>query len=363
VSLELSGLVKSFRGPHGTQRAVDGVDLVIPRGEFVSMIGSSGCGKTTTLRLIAGLETPDSGSIVHEGREITHVPAARRGLRMMFQDYALFPHMTVGENVAFGLRVRAQRGRHSAAEIDRLVDEHLELVHLPGVRNRRPNELSGGQRQRVALARALVTRPDVLLFDEPLGALDAGLRRAMQFELKRLHAELGKTFIYVTHDQEEALAISDRIAVMHEGRVLQYAPPDEIYFQPTTRYVARFVGSTNLLDGELAGRDGALGAVRLRNGTVVRGLVATGLPDTKVSAMIRADRIDLVAEGPSAMLSGRVRERLFLGTHDEFQVDVDGLDVDLTVHMSRRRDASVAPGVGARVGLRWAEEDVRVLSD
>ncbi len=362
MALELVDLVKAFPGADAAHPAVDRVSLTIERGSFVSLIGSSGCGKTTTLRMIAGLEFPDRGRILHEGRDVTLVPTSERGMRMMFQDYALFPHMTVGENVAFGLRLRRQRGRHTAGEIDRLVDEQLERVHLPGLRGRKPAELSGGQRQRVALARALITDPEVLLFDEPLGALDAGLRRAMQFELKRLHAELGKTFVYVTHDQHEALAMSDRIAVMHAGRVLQYATPEDIYFTPRTRYVARFVGSANLLDGVLVDADRRVGRVRLPNGSVIEGSAPEDAPaGTRVAAVIRADRIEIRPAGSTDAVRGTVQERLFLGTHDEFLVRLDGLDADVSVH--RPTGTGGAISVGDPVGLAWQPENVRVLSE
>jgi ABC-type Fe3+/spermidine/putrescine transport system ATPase subunit len=363
LALELVDLVKAFPGADAAHPAVDRVSLTIERGSFVSLIGSSGCGKTTTLRMIAGLEYPDGGRILHDGRDVTLVPTSERGMRMMFQDYALFPHMTVGENVAFGLRLRRQHGRYTSGEIDRLVDEHLERVHLPGLRGRKPAELSGGQRQRVALARALITDPEVLLFDEPLGALDAGLRRAMQFELKRLHAELGKTFVYVTHDQHEALAMSDRIAVMHAGRVLQYATPEEIYFAPRTRYVARFVGSANLLDGVLVDADRRMGRVRLANGSVIEGSVVAGETPTgtSVAAVIRADRIAIAPPGGADAVRGTVQERLFLGTHDEFLVRLDGLDADVSVHRPTGTGGAIA--VGDPVGLAWAPENVRVLSE
>ncbi len=362
MALELVDLVKTFPGANAAHPAVDRVSLTIERGSFVSLIGSSGCGKTTTLRMIAGLEFPDRGRILHDGRDVTLVPTSERGMRMMFQDYALFPHMTVGENVAFGLRLRRQRGRYTGGEIERMVDEHLERVHLPGLRARKPAELSGGQRQRVALARALITDPEVLLFDEPLGALDAGLRRAMQFELKRLHAELGKTFVYVTHDQHEALAMSDRIAVMHAGRVLQYAPPEEIYFAPSTRYVARFVGSANLLDGVLVDADRRTGRVRLPNGSMIEGAVAgPAAPGANVSAVIRADRIEIRRAAGGDTVRGTVQERLFMGTHDEFLVRLDGLDAEVSVHRPTGTDGAL--NVGDPVALAWRPEHVRVLAE
>src|SRR5436190_8502083 len=240
VAIALTGVSKRF----GSHTAVNGVTLEIAEGEFFSMLGPSGCGKTTTVRMIAGFETPDVGRVVLEGNDVTTVSANKRPVNMVFQQYALFPHMTIYDNVAFGLKVkRVPRAQHR----DR-INELLSVVDLEGLENRRPKQLSGGQQQRVALARALVNRPAALLLDEPLGALDVKLRKHMQLELKRIQHELGTTFVYVTHDQEEALAMSDRIAVMNRGEVEQLGSPREIYERPETAFVADFIGSLNAFD-------------------------------------------------------------------------------------------------------------------
>ena len=241
--IQLLDLEKRFR----EVRAVDGVSLEVGSGEFFSLLGPSGCGKTTTLRMIGGFEIPSGGTILLRGRDVTNDPPDKRPVNMVFQNYALFPHLDVGANVAFGLNRKGIAKKETA----RRVGEALELVHLTGYDKRKPNQMSGGQQQRVALARALVNRPNVLLLDEPLGALDLKLRRQLQVELKRIQAEVGITFVYVTHDQEEALTMSDRIAVMHLGKVEQLGTPEELYERPTTRFVADFIGSTNLLRGRI----------------------------------------------------------------------------------------------------------------
>lgn len=255
--LELKDLKKSFTpGEYVLQR----INLKIEQGEFVTLLGSSGCGKTTTLRIIAGLEQPDSGSVWLEGRDVTNLEPNERDVNTVFQNYALFPHMNVADNIGYGLKIR----KVSKADIRKKVKEMLELVQLEGYEKRKPAELSGGQKQRVAIARALANNPRVLLLDEPLGALDLQLRRAMQLELKRLQKKLGITFIYITHDQEEAINMSDRIVVMNQGRFEQIGTPDEIYNHPKTSYVATFVGNANILKGELVGMDGTV-AIRSEN--------------------------------------------------------------------------------------------------
>src|SRR6266516_4054689 len=253
VAIALESVSKRFGGIG----AVDDVSFPIAEGEFFSLLGPSGCGKTTTLRMIAGFEAPDEGRIVLQGRDVTSVPANRRPVNLVFQQYALFPHMSIFDNVAFGLRLK----RVPKAELRTRVQEMLEVVSLQGFERRRPRQLSGGQQQRVVLARALVNRPAALLLDEPLGALDVKLRKQMQLELKRIQSTLGTTFVYVTHDQEEALAMSDRIAVMNGGRVEQTGEPREIYEHPTTPFVADFIGSLNALDlriDELVGENAVM---------------------------------------------------------------------------------------------------------
>ena len=242
ISLELKNIKKSFQDG---EDVLDGICLTAKKGEFVTLLGSSGCGKTTTLRIIAGLEQPDSGQVFLNGKDVTGLEPNRRNVNTVFQNYALFPHMNVADNIGYGLKLK----KTPKAEISRRVKEMLELVQLTGFEKRKPSELSGGQRQRVAIARALVNNPEVLLLDEPLGALDLQLRRAMQHELKHLQKKLGITFIYITHDQEEAINMSDTIAVMNHGHFEQIGTPDEIYNHPKTSYVATFVGNANILKG------------------------------------------------------------------------------------------------------------------
>lgn len=242
ISLELKNIKKSFQEG---EDVLESICLTAKKGEFVTLLGSSGCGKTTTLRIIAGLEQPDSGQVFLNGKDVTSLEPNQRNVNTVFQNYALFPHMNVADNIGYGLKLK----KTSKAEISRRVKEMLELVQLSGFEKRKPSELSGGQRQRVAIARALVNNPEVILLDEPLGALDLQLRRAMQHELKRLQKKLGITFIYITHDQEEAINMSDTIAVMNHGRFEQIGTPDEIYNHPKTSYVAMFVGNANILTG------------------------------------------------------------------------------------------------------------------
>ena len=255
--LELRNLKKSFTSE---EYVLQGINLQIDQGEFVTLLGASGCGKTTTLRIIAGLEQPDSGSVWLEGKDVTNLEPNQRDVNTVFQNYALFPHMNVADNIGYGLKIR----KVPKADIKKKVKEMLELVQLEGFEKRKPAELSGGQKQRVAIARALANNPRVLLLDEPLGALDLQLRRTMQLELKRLQKKLGITFIYITHDQEEAINMSDRIVVMNQGRFEQIGTPDEIYNHPKTSYVATFVGNANILKGELVGMDGTV-AIRSEN--------------------------------------------------------------------------------------------------
>ena len=255
--LELRNLKKSFSQE---EYVLQGINLQIKQGEFVTLLGASGCGKTTTLRIIAGLEQPDSGSVWLEGKDVTGLEPNQRDVNTVFQNYALFPHMNVADNIGYGLKIR----KVPRPEIKKKLKEMLELVQLEGFEKRKPSELSGGQKQRVAIARALANNPRVLLLDEPLGALDLQLRRTMQLELKRLQKKLGITFIYITHDQEEAINMSDRIVVMNQGRFEQIGTPDEIYNHPETSYVATFVGNANIIKGELVGLDGTV-AIRSEN--------------------------------------------------------------------------------------------------
>jgi spermidine/putrescine transport system ATP-binding protein len=311
--IQLEGLVKRF----GEVTAVDGIDLHIEGGEFFTMLGPSGCGKTTTLRLIAGFERPDSGAIRLDGDEMSQTPPHKRKVNTVFQSYALFPHMTVADNVAFGLRYQ----RLTKAEAKERTEKAMALVQLSGFEKRRPGQLSGGQQQRVALARALVLEPPVLLLDEPLGALDARLRVDLQVELKRIQENLGVTFVYVTHDQDEALTMSDRVAVMRHGKIEQLGAPQALYEEPATAFVADFLGTSNLIPATLAGREN--GHSKLQVGTfTLRAANPAGAADGDAMAMIRPERVRLEAHGAEGenRLPGMVEEVVYLGFHQELRV-------------------------------------------
>ncbi len=313
-AVQLSGVTKRF----GDVVAVDALDLQIRDGEFFSLLGPSGCGKTTTLRMVAGLEYPTEGSIQIYGEEMGLRPPNKRPINTVFQSYALFPHMTVAKNVAFGLEMQ----KVEASEVVERVARAIDLVRLTGMENRKPTQLSGGQQQRVALARALVNRPKVLLLDEPLGALDLKLRQAMQFELKELQERVGITFVYVTHDQEEALTMSDRIGVMNDGALLQIGTPQEIYEQPQTRFVADFIGETTFVSGVVVGA----GVVRLADGSTVKTSTDAG-PGIEVTLALRPERLFLYPEGDTSVaggnrLNGTVNRRVYLGNSLFYEVDV-----------------------------------------
>jgi spermidine/putrescine transport system ATP-binding protein len=301
----LEELVKRF----GAHTAVDGVDLEIPGGEFFTLLGPSGCGKTTTLRLIGGFERPDAGRIVLDGDDVSQTPPHKRRVNTVFQSYALFPHRSVADNIAFGLRYR----RMSKDDARRRTAEAIALVRLEGFEDRRPGQLSGGQQQRVALARALVLEPPVLLLDEPLGALDARLRLDLQVELKRIQEQLGITFVYVTHDQDEALTMSDRVAVMRDGRIEQCGVPRELYERPATAFVANFLGSSNLLEAELAGD----GSVRL--GTFTLACAEADGARGEVLVMVRPENVALEPRGGESAnrIPAMVEEVVYLGFHQE----------------------------------------------
>jgi spermidine/putrescine ABC transporter ATP-binding subunit len=326
--------------------AVDDLSLEIVSGEFFSLLGPSGCGKTTTLRTIAGFETPDEGRVVVGGRDLTHVPVHRRDMGMVFQSYALFPHRTVAENVAFGLRMR----RLGRAEIAERVRAALALVKLTGFEDRRPAQLSGGQQQRVALARAIVIRPSVLLCDEPFGALDRKLRQAMQVEIKELQRALGLTLVFVTHDQEEALAMSDRLAVMNAGRLEQVGTPSEIYDRPRTRFVAEFIGEIDLFDGRIA--DGRFVAP---DGRV---LPAPAAQQGLWTLALRPEKIALVRPG-TGILDGIIVDATFLGDQVLYTVAIaDGR----RIHAKERNAGTGAlRASGAPVGLSWSPADCVLL--
>lgn len=350
-AIELDGVVKEYLAHGEVVQAVKGVTLTIAEGEFFSLLGPSGCGKTTTMRMIAGFEDPSRGTVRLHGHDVTGVPPNRRDVNMVFQSYALFPHMNVWENVAFGLK-RKKVGR---AEIRRRVGEMLEIVDLTGRERRRPREMSGGQQQRVALARALVNNPRALLLDEPLGALDLKLRQAMQIELKRIQREVGITFVYVTHDQSEALTMSDRIAVMNDGLVEQLASPREIYERPATAFVAGFIGTSNLLKGVVDRV--ASGCAVLRVGQENRILVAEG-PGRAGEALtitVRPEKITISAEEPEEEVSavrGTVREVVYLGLYNSYTVALaDGAEV--TVFQQNALDSTSTAERGDAVWLSW----------
>jgi len=338
-AVELRGVSRRIGG----QTVLDGVDLVVARGEFFSLLGPSGCGKTTSLRLVAGFDEPDAGRVLVDGDDMAGVPPYRRDVNTVFQSYALFPHLDVAGNVAFGLEMQGT----PRSETDARVGEALDLVKMREFGARRPHQLSGGQQQRVALARAIVRKPKVLLLDEPLGALDLKLRRGMQIELKRLQRKLGTTFVYVTHDQEEALTMSDRIAVMDKGRVLQVGAPAEIYERPATRFVADFLGEANLLDAETTA-DG----VRIA-GTAVR--VADARPaGARATLSLRPERVALATSGDG--LPCVVEETIYAGGEMKYVVRLaDGQPLVV------RAPLGAAHRVGDRVVAAFAPEHARLL--
>jgi len=355
TAVELHQVTKTFAG----FTAVGGVSLQIKNGEFFSLLGPSGCGKTTILRMIAGFEQPNQGQIYLEGQPVGALPPYKRNVNTVFQSYALFPHLTVAENIAFGLQMK----KLSRAEIFTRVKEALELVRLPHVAGRKPRQLSGGQQQRIALARALINRPAVLLLDEPLSALDLKLRKAMQLELKQLQQQLGITFIFVTHDQEEAMTMSDRIAVMDQGQVLQVGAPTEIYEQPASRFVADFIGEANILPCQVTGRKNGLATVSLAGGLEMQAYckseVAVG---QTASLMIRPEkiRIDPGSLSPAGF-PGVVNEMIYLGTATRFEVK---LAEDLIVHVHHQNIAA-GPETHVRRGqtvhLSWQAAAARLL--
>lgn len=362
VDVELVEVTKVF--DNGVV-AVDRVSLRIRQGEFFSLLGPSGCGKTTTLRMIAGFEHPTSGEVLIEGRPMGNTPPFRRNVNTVFQNYALFPHMTVYDNVAFGLRMK----RLPRDEIARRVREALQLVRLSGFEQRYPRQLSGGQQQRVALARALVNRPRVLLLDEPLGALDLKLRKEMQLELKHLQMTVGITFIYVTHDQEEALTMSDRIAVMNAGRVLQVGEPMEIYERPASRFVADFIGESNFLHGRVSEVQSGDVLVALDAGYQVRVRSDRPVPrGSEVTVAIRPEKIrvaPLEAPAGNGQVRGRVEEVIYIGT-DTFYVVRISDEVAIRVRMQNDRnrlDSGQLLPVGTPVSLDWAADAARVLTE
>ena len=324
--------------------AVDDLSVQIPQGSFFALLGPSGCGKTTTLRMIGGFEEPDAGTIYLGDRPVTGLPPYKRDVNTVFQSYALFPHLTIFENVAFGLRRRGLKG----PQLDGRVREILGLVDLAGVERRKPRQLSGGQQQRVALARALVNRPQVLLLDEPLGALDLKLRKQMQLELKALQHDMGITFVHVTHDQDEAMTMADQIAVMNKGRIEQLGSPAELYERPRTAFVARFLGASNLLPGTVSGS----GVVRLDGGGDVR-TRAESLPESgsRVAIGIRPEKLAFGARDGRNRLAGTVVESAYVGVATQYIVDTPS--GRLTVYVQNAEPGTMAVTVGLPVELSF----------
>jgi len=357
-AVEAIELSKRFGGGPGAVLALDRVSLAIGRNEFFTLLGPSGCGKTTLLRLIAGFEQPSAGDILLDGRSIAALPPFRRPVNTVFQSYALFPHMSVAQNVAFGLEMQG-RGR---AETAREVGRTLALVRLAGLEDRRPAQLSGGQQQRVALARALANHPQVLLLDEPLSALDLKLRQGMQLELKRLQHDTGITFVFVTHDQQEALTMSDRLAVMEQGRILQIGTPAEIYEHPNCRFVADFIGDSNLVEATRSGQgpDG----VRFRLGGAGEVVAAQGggANGARVTLAVRPERVSLVPAGAPGALAGRIEDIVYVGSDTSFHVLLaDGLR--FRVRVQNRDGAAPRFAPGDPVGLVIPAAAVQVLED
>jgi spermidine/putrescine transport system ATP-binding protein len=376
-AVELVQVTKRF----GDFIAVDNINMMIKDGEFFSMLGPSGCGKTTTLRLIAGFDMPTTGEIRLMDRNVADQPPHKRPVNTVFQSYALFPHLTVSQNIAFGLEMQ----RIPRAEIKDRVKDALAMVRMEQFANRRPQQLSGGQQQRIALARALVNKPQVLLLDEPLGALDLKLRKEMQIELKEMQSEIGITFVYVTHDQEEALTMSDRIAVMHNGKVLQCAAPREIYEKPQSRYVAGFIGETNFLEGTL-GEVNEYAHVTMENGLTLRAARSEFRvnPGQKVAVALRPEKIevfsvrsslkqeqrdldtiesDLKADSRNVVLRGKVREAIYIGTDTRYVVQL-GENAQVVARIQNFGNRFDQPiDKGEEVVVQWPTEMARILVD
>jgi spermidine/putrescine transport system ATP-binding protein len=355
VAVELSGVTKRF----GEFVAVSDLTLEIYEGEFFSLLGPSGCGKTTTLRMIAGFEEPSEGTISVAGVPMRGVPPYRRPVNTVFQSYAVFPHMNVFDNVAFGLRRAGVKGD----QLRQRVTEACEMVQLSGFEKRKPGALSGGQQQRVALARALVNRPEVLLLDEPLGALDLKLRKEMQLELKNLQHEVGITFIYVTHDQEEALTMSDRIAVMNEGKVQQVAEPTTLYESPRNRFVANFIGQTNVFSGTVESMNGERVTLRTRGGARIEAVTReeNGVEvGAQAQATVRPEKVRFGSAGDN-VLGAEIRQIVYLGVSTQYIAELpDG--ATLVLYQQNVHD-SAGPGVGEEVSITWDAQNCLVLGD
>ena len=358
LDVELRKVFKVFNG----ETAVRGVDLDIRQGEFFSILGPSGCGKTTTLRLMAGFETPSAGDVMIRGQSMTNTPPYRRPVNTVFQSYALFGHMSVWENIAFGLRIK----RQGKAEVEEGVREALRLVKMESFANRFPAQLSGGQQQRVALARALVNRPAVLLLDEPLGALDLKLRKQMQVELSNLHQDLGLTFVMVTHDQEEAMSLSDRIAVMHEGRIEQIGSPEEIYECPQTAFVADFIGDTNLFPGRVEASDRSTLTIRTKSNlkiVVQQSDMWSGGTGESAVVSVRPEKVYLNLYQPDVSVNcfeGRLKHTMYMGTHVHYVVELLSGD---RITVRQPNTGGSFPDAHTPIYAYWGTTDCLALSD
>jgi len=352
--------VRSLAKRYGNVVALAPTDLEVRQGEFLTLLGPSGSGKTTLLSLIAGLTLPDEGRVIINGSDVTRSPPYERDIGVVFQNYALFPHMTVAENIGFPLKMR----KLSAAEIAKRVDAVLQTVHLGHAAARLPRELSGGQQQRIALARCLVYRPSIILMDEPLGALDRKLRDSMQLEIKRIHREMGTTIVYVTHDQEEAMTMSDRICLMNGGRIEQLGAPGDLYFQPRSLFVADFIGESNLLPGAVDGSDGETVAVRLDAGLLAQAWSGGQRLQRgqRVMLMVRPQNLALAAPAPGERLGGRVRDVMVSGSLTKVYIDADGdaATAPIVAAFATRRAASPL-NIGEAVSVGWQAADAVVL--
>jgi spermidine/putrescine transport system ATP-binding protein len=359
VAIDVRRVSKAFGAGDQSVKALRDVSLTICQNEFFTLLGPSGCGKTTLLRLIAGFEHPTAGEIILHGQDISALPPYRRPVNTVFQNYALFPHLTVGENVAFGLQMLGR----PKAEIQSTVAKMLRLVRMEELKNRRVSQISGGQQQRVALARALAPHPKVLLLDEPLSALDLKLRKEMQIELKRLQHETGITFLFVTHDQEEALTMSDRLAVMSSGQVLQVGSPYDIYERPQNRFVANFIGETNFLQGQVVNAANGRVQVRLSSGSKVFANVARDVrTKDQVTIVVRPEHATLVAPGNQATLSGRLEHIVYFGTDTHYHVRLAHGD-EFIVRQQNDRGSAGRWSTGMSAGILFDEDAAQVLND
>ena len=361
-AVEIDKVGKYFGTGTRLTKALDNVSLNIPRNEFFTLLGPSGCGKTTLLRLIAGFETPSFGNIILSGKDITHLPPYERSVNTVFQSYALFPHLTVRENISFGLEMLGK----PKAEIDKTVHDMLELVHMQDLKDRRTDQISGGQQQRVALARALAPKPDVLLLDEPLSALDFKLRRGMQIELKRLQSETGITFVFVTHDQEEALTMSDQIAVMNAGKILQVGSPNEIYYRPKERFVADFIGESNFVEAAMEKIDekAEIGTISFAgNDKKFKIKLPKNRSSSKTATVfIRPEHATVQLTSKGAAFTGKLTERLFFGTATSYHFELTG-GQNFVVRAQNNSETDYVPEIGREMGIFLDENAIQLLED